>query len=303
MGTTYSIIVPGLKKSDQRTLQSNVEASLSAVNAAMSTYQTDSAISNFNRSATTHWIEIPEHFAVVANAALQIAVLSDGAFDPTVGPLVTLWGFGKDQRQELPETDEIAELRLSVGHQQIAVDVENPSLKKLNPSVQIDLNAIAKGYAVDLLAEDVASLGYKNYLVEIGGELRAAGNNAEGDPWRIGIEQPVPGKAASGLYLTSGGVATSGDYRNVFEQDGRRYSHIIDPRSGYPVDHSLASVTVVADTAMLADAWATTLMVLGPDDGMKIADQMELAAYFIVRTGPQAFSSRSSDQFEKLELR
>ncbi len=303
MGTTYSIIVPGLKKSHQSALQAKAEASLDAVNAAMSTYQADSSISLFNQSESSGWFDIPEHFAVVANAALQIAVLSDGAFDPTVGPLVSRWGFGKDQQQDLPNNDEIEILLQTIGHQRIAVDVENSALKKLDRAVQIDLNAIAKGYAVDLLAEDVASLGYLNYLVEIGGELRAAGNNAEGDPWRIGIEQPVPDKAASGVYLTSGGVATSGDYRNAFEQDGRRYSHIIDPRSGYPVDHSLASVTVVADTAMLADAWATTLMVLGPDDGMKIADQMELAAYFIVRAGPQTFGSRSSDKFEELELR
>ena len=153
------------------------------------------------------------------------------------------------------------------------------------------------------MAADVESLGYKNYLVEIGGELRAAGRNAAGDRWRIGIEQVSPTQATDGLHLSAGGVATSGDYRNAFERDGRRYSHIIDPRTGYPVDHALASVTVVAETAMLADAWATTLMVLGPDDGMKIADQMGLAAYFIVREGADVYTDLSSDEYEKLVLR
>ena len=309
MGTTYSVIVPDLKKSDQQALQTKVESALAAVNAAMSTYQPDSSISVFNASDSTEWFDVPEHFAVVSNAAVQVAMASNGAFDPTVGPLISLWGFAKDKQNNVPEAFEIEQILNTTGYTKFEVDTETLSLKKLNNRVEIDLNAIAKGYAVDLLALQVASLGYENYLIEIGGELRASGHNATGNPWRIGIEQPEADNPASGLHLSSGGVATSGDYRNAFESNGVRYSHIIDPRSGYPVSHALASVTVVAESAMLADAWATALMVLGPEEGMKIAVQQGLAGFFIVRqegqqaAGAEAFTTRISPEFEKLLLR
>lgn len=306
MGTTYSVIVPDLKNSDREALQTKVESALAAVNAAMSTYQPDSSISVFNASETTDWFTVPEHFVVVLNAAVQVAAASGGAFDPTVGPLISRWGFGSDQQNEVPEPAEVEALLNTIGFTRLEIDTENSSLKKSDGFVQVDLNAIAKGYAVDLLALQVASLGYENYLAEIGGELRAAGYNAQGDPWRIGIEHPDANNPVSGLRLTAGGVATSGDYRNAFESNGVRYSHILDPRTGYPVSHALASVTVVAESAMLADAWATALMVLGPDEGMKIALQNGLAGFFVVRQEPHkeppAFSTLTSPEFEKLLL-
>ena len=169
MGTTYSVIVPDLKKSDQQALQTKVESALAAVNAAMSTYQPDSSISVFNASDSTEWFDVPEHFAVVSNAAVQVAMASNGAFDPTVGPLISLWGFAKDKQNNVPEAFEIEQILNTTGYTKFEVDTETLSLKKLNSRVEIDLNAIAKGYAVDLLALQVALLGYENYLIEIGG--------------------------------------------------------------------------------------------------------------------------------------
>ncbi len=304
MGTTYSVIVPKLKSSDQDILQAQVEAVLSRVNSAMSTYQTDSSISLFNNSPTTDWFVVPEEFAYVAEVALQIASDTNGAFDPTVGPLVNRWGFGKDQSDAPPEAEEITSLLAQVGYESLQVDVDKKAVKKSNAELQVDLNAIAKGYAVDLLAEVVAGLGYGNFLVEIGGELRVSGKNNKAQPWRVGVESPTIGATGTedppiGLLLEHGGVATSGDYRNAFESDGVRYSHLIDPRNGSPVSHKLASVTIVADTAMRADAWATALMVLGPDEGLKVAESRGIAAYFIERAD-DGFATFGSTEFARL---
>ena len=303
MGTTYSVIVPGLKKSDRAGLKSNIDARLEEVNASMSTWREDSTISRFNNFTSTHWFDVSQGFVLVAGAALEIAARTGGAFDPTVGPLVRRWGFGSDPDVSIPSTDEITELLALTGFENLQVHADSLSVKKSISQLQLDLNAIAKGYAVDLLAAEVAASGYRNYLVEIGGELRVSGVNADGDPWRIGIESPDTATPDDGqrpgLYLNAGGIATSGDYRNAFESNGVRYSHIIDARSGAPVSHALASVTVVADSAMLADGWATALMVLGSDEGMKIADQLGLAGFFIVRAG-DGFTTRTSREFDRL---
>jgi len=306
MGTTYSVIVPDLKRSDKAKLKSRIDSLLVDVNASMSTWDRDSAISRFNESESNDWTVVPKEFALVANAALQIAEKTGGAFDPTVGPLVKRWGFGADKSEDIPTSDEVLKLLEQTGFEKLTVDIEASSLKKSTSALQIDLNAIAKGYAVDLLAEEVSAFGYENYLVEIGGELRVSGVNADGELWRIGIERPEDSDdpmAQEGLYLSAGGVATSGDYRNAFETEGVRYSHIIDARSGVPVSHNLASVTVVADSAMMADGWATALMVLGPDDGMKIADELKLACFFIVRDGLQGYVARDSAEFARLQNR
>lgn len=305
MGTTYSVVVPMLKRSDQAKLKSRVDALLADVNNEMSTYQQDSSISRFNASESTEWFFVGQGFSVVAEAALKIATATEGAFDPTVGPLVKRWGFGKDKSTGIPDRAEISVLLDQIGFENLKVDTSKKVVKKKISTLEVDLNAIAKGYAVDLLATEVEAFGYSDYLAEIGGEIRANGKNAKGDPWRIGVERPeagTSGKSAQvGLQLTAGGVATSGDYRNAFESDGVRYSHIIDARTGSPVQHDLASVTVVADSAMMADGWATALMVLGQDDGMKIAERLGLACLFIVRDAEQGFLTRSSSAFDRLE--
>jgi len=287
--------------SDQQKLQVDIEATLARVNSAMSTYDPQSSITNFNSLADTDWFHVPLDFATVTAAAVSIAKKSDGAFDPTVGPLVALWGFDDDERQVVPQADSIADVMQQVGYQNLAVDIKAKTIKKALPEIKVDLNAIAKGYGVDQLAETVEAFGYQNYLVEIGGELRVSGVNAKGEPWRIGVERPSANKAVTtqGLTLSGGGVATSGDYRNAFEADGKRYSHIFDARTGYPVDHNLASVTVVAESAMLADGWATALMVLGPEQGMEVAQKNSLACLFIVRDGTE-FALLESPEFSKL---
>ena len=322
MGTTYSVIVPGLSVTHKESLKSSVDLTLTQINSALSTYQSDSSIAKFNASMSTDWMVVPGEFAVVADAAIQIAADSGGAFDPTIAPLVELWGFGPEALSTespasptsalptlasptpaLPEASDISLLLQQSGYQFLQVDLVSSSVRKTKAALQLDLNAIAKGFAVDQLAQAVAEHGYVNYLIEIGGELRVSGTNAKGEPWQIGIEHPRgDADGIAGLTLSDGGVATSGDYRNAFVRDDVRYSHIIDPRNGYPVSHSLASVTVVAQTAMLADAWATALMVLGPSEGLKVAEQQGLASYFILRNG-QDFDTVSSSAFKQLARR
>lgn len=318
MGTTYSVIVPHLKRRDRDELKAAIDSELLQINNAMSTYQDDSAISRFNSSTSTDWFEVSAGFTKVVDASLKIAVATEGAFDPTIGPLVKLWGFGKDDTDSIPSTGEIALLMQQAGFKNLVLDAKKQSIKKSNNKIQLDLNAIAKGFAVDQLATHVKSFGYTDFLVEIGGELRVSGRNNDGDPWRIGIEIPdvqdnsqrggsthasnsIVGNAQVGLHLSDGGVATSGDYRNAFERNGKRYSHIIDARHGVPVSHNLASVTVVAESAMLADGWATALMVLGPDDGMKIAEELEIASLFIMREQAEQFTVTRSTAFEQLD--
>ena len=322
MGTTYSVIVPELAVSHQKSLKRRVDLTLAKINSALSTYQSDSSIADFNASVSTDWMVVPGEFAVVADAAIQIAADSGGAFDPTIAPLVELWGFGPEALSTespasptsalptlasptpaLPDASEISLLLQQSGYQFLQADLASSSIRKTKAALQLDLNAVAKGFAVDQLAQAVAEFGYVNYLIEIGGELRVSGRNAKGEPWRIGIDHPRgDADGISGLTLSDGGVATSGDYRNAFVRDDVRYSHIIDPRNGYPVSHSLASVTVVAQTAMLADAWATALMVLGPSEGLKVAEQQGLASYFILRNG-QDFDTVSSSAFKQLARR
>jgi thiamine biosynthesis lipoprotein len=303
MGTTYSVQIPEdpAVAFDRAALAERIKALLAEINALMSTYQPDSELSRFNASASTDWIPAsPELVAVIA-AAQEVSRASDGAFDATVGPLVNLWGFGpRVTADALPTDAEIAAARALVGWQKLRLRDEPPALRKARPDLYVDLSAIAKGYAVDRVAEVLEAAGITNYLVEIGGELRGRGVNGRGEPWRIAIERPDTERRAifRVVALQDLGMATSGDYRNFFEVDGERYSHTIDPASGRPVGHRLASVTVLADAAMDADAWATALLVLGPERGMALADAQGIAALFIEHaadalraTASQAFSA------------
>ena len=284
MGTTYQVRVPGFDEDDRVLLQAQIESELESVNAAMSTYQPDSAISRFNQSRDTDWTPVPESLAEVVLAALQIAVATEGAFDPTVAPLVQRWGFGSQSKWlEPPAADELSQLLQTIGYRHLKARLAPPALQKALPELSIDLSAIAKGYAVDRLAGIVDSFGYRHYLVEIGGELRVSGFRHAAQPWRVGVEQPAEDGSVvdASLALTAGGVASSGDYRNFREVQGKRYSHIIDPRTGVPVEHRTAAVTVVANTAMYADGWATALMVLGAERGADYAQRHSLAARFV----------------------
>jgi thiamine biosynthesis lipoprotein len=286
MGTTWHVTyLPESSNLSSAAAQGEMASLLERVEASMSTYRAESEISRFNRGLVGDWVQVSADFFRVLQAAIAVGEVSRGAYDVTVGPLVRRWGFGPGpQPQTLPSALEIKILQKMTGQHYLRLEAVPGRIMK-TADVELDLSSVAKGYAVDLLAEYLASQGVNNYLVEVGGELRLAGNSPRGDAWRVAVEQPdgMDSGVAAALSLTDTAVATSGDYRNFFEREGRRYSHTIDPRTGFPVDHALVSVTVVHSSAMLADAWATSLSVLGPDEGMEVAQQAGLAVYFISR--------------------
>jgi len=288
MGTFYNIQVVALPLAvEPQALRDKIASELDQVESRMSTYRDDSEISGFNRSRTTDWFSVSPELAELVKEALRTSAASTGAFDPTVGPLVNLWGFGPDGETDTPPTEaEIAEAKARVGYRKLSVRAIPPALRKSEPTLYLDLSAIAKGYGVDRLADLFDVIGITDYLIEIGGELRGRGYNGQGRPWRIAIERPSPeGRSVHKiLALSDGAMATSGDYRNFFEHAGRHYSHTIAPETGHPVTHRLASVTVLAPRAVRADALATAFLVLGPELGVALAESLGIPALFIVRT-------------------
>ncbi len=287
MGTEYSVkyrhpedgFTPGAA-------QKQIESMLDEINRTMSTYDPESELSRLNRAATIDWMPVSESLFTVLEAAITIGRQSGGAFDITVGPLVNLWGFGPEFRPEqVPDEDDITAMLLKVGQDKLVLDRETLTIRKTRPDVYIDLSAIAKGYAVDRLAEMFDSQGIEHYFIEIGGEIRARGTNAQNIAWRVGIEKPYRhGRTAIHkiLSLNNTGLATSGDYQNFFEIEDHRYSHLIDPATGWPVKNGTSSVTVLAESCMLADAWTTALLVLGHERGLAVAEAQGLPALFIV---------------------
>ena len=299
MGTYYRVRVIA-ESGDREAIQGLVEERLDAVDRAMSTYRDDSEISRFNRLAAGESLVFSEETWAVLELAWRVREESGVAFDPTVGPLVDAWGFGAPGRNPEPMPpgeDELTQLRQGVGA--IELSSEDRRVLKLVAHTALDLSAIAKGWAVDRVSEDLTNAGYANHLVEIGGEVRTAGHSSTGDPWRIAIERPPGQSDAEGsedtlppglqqvLEFTDGALATSGDYRNYWERDGTRYSHTIDPRTGRPVEHALASASVVHETCAIADAYATALMVLGPDDGLRWANENNIATLLLVYRGTE----------------
>lgn len=303
MGTQFSVkLATGPGEVDARFLQQEIEGKLADINDLMSTYAADSVISKFNRSKTTDWYPVLDEFCQAVENALEISALTDGSFDITVGPLVNLWGFGPgDIIDEVPDNDSIATLLATVGFEHLRTDCAVPAIKKEIAELVLDMSALGKGYAADRVADLLDELGFNDYLVEIGGELRLRGRNAQGDKWAIGIEVPMPNERRPHtiVRLSDAAVATSGDYRNYFEVDGIRYSHTIDSRTGRPVTHALASVTVVAELGLRADALATALLVMGPIDGMELATREGMAALFLLRTDA-GVEERSTPAFRDL---
>ena len=303
MGTTYSVKLPALPSEMTRdALQAEIDACLIAVNGQMSTWQRDSEISRFNRFQKTGWFPVSEDTARVVDAALDVSRQTGGAFDITVGPLVNLWSFGPEKpEKKLPPQSLIEGTKARVGSQFLEMRESPPALRKTRPDVYVDLSAIAKGFGVDRVASVLEGHAISAYMVEIGGEVRTQGNKPDGKPWRVGIETPTPFTRGihNALALSGQSLATSGDYRNFVVIDGKRYSHTIDPRTGWPVDHSLTSASVVAESCMLADAHATALMVLGPKAGYDWAKKHDVAALMIVRDGDR-FIEKTTPAFEKL---
>jgi len=302
MGTTWTLrVAPRERGADAAAIRRLVEAALAEVDESMSTYRRDSSVSRFNAAASTDWIDVPRPLAEVVSESQRIGSQTGGALDLTVAPLVRLWGFGSAApRSEPPADEEIAALLARSGEGQLYVRLEPPALRKQAPELTLDLDAIAPGYAVDLVSERLEETGFRDYMVEIGGELRVLGRNAEGRPWRIGIEQPDErGRAVIRVLQLEGmSVSTSGDYRDFFVAAGRRYAHTLDPRTGRPVDHALASVTVLRPTATEADGLSTALMVLGPEAGFELAERMGWAVLFIKRDAA-GFSQRETTAFAR----
>lgn len=289
MGTTFRVSVDELPANmSLATLDREVMAILDRIDDRMSTYDDASEVSHFNASRTTDWVEVSAETVTVVDEALRISALTRGAFDITVGPLVDLWGFGPAGRAPRPPSaDAIASALERVGYGRLRTRRAPPALRKARPDVEVDLSAIAPGYAADQVAEHLQATQVSSFLVDVGGEMRAKGRSPDGAPWRIGVEEPVAGprRVQRVLLLADRAVATSGGYRNFFEAGGRRFSHTIDPRTGRPVTHNLVSVSVVDATTMRADALATGLTVLGPEEGLALAQREGLAVLFILQDG------------------
>lgn len=306
MGTTWSVRLMMPSGDSLEQLQRGIQTELDRVDGQMSTYQPQSDLSRFNRAPAGSWQVLPPELFSVLQHALQLASNSGGAYDPTVGPLVNLWGFGPDQRPRQPPTAEaIGQAKVRVGWWKLKLD---PAGRRAwQPGgIYVDLSAVAKGYGVDQVGRYLQRMGVASWLVEVGGELKAHGRKPDGTPWRVGIERPDAAAGAVGnadelvrtIPLDDRAIATSGDYRRVFEDNGQFYSHHIDPRSGWPVPHEVASISVLADDCVQADPLGTTLSVLGAERGMAYARRYDLAVLMLVRTA-QGFEQRMSPAFAR----
>ena len=288
MGTTYSIkFVPPASPKILTTEQvaDEIKQTLELVNQQMSNWLPDSEISRFNASESTDWHEVSPETAEVLATARRISEQTDGAFDVTVAPLIELWGFGTSGRKEEPPTEEqLKAVADQIGWQKLEARADSPALKKQNANLSANLSAIAKGYGVDAVAEKLEQLGIESYLVEIGGEIRVRGKKQDGTTWVVGIEDPA-GKSRDvkhAIPLTDAAMATSGDYRNFVEREGKTFSHTIDPRTLKPIEHALASVTVISENCIEADALATGLMVMGPEKAYNYAEGREMPVLLMI---------------------
>jgi thiamine biosynthesis lipoprotein len=275
MGTIYNIKyvgeqLPGLKE--------EVDSLLERFNQSLNHYLPDSEITRFNRQDSLYF-ELP-YFTAVLQRSEEVVEATDGAFDPTVAPLVNAWGFGPEGG-ELPDSVSVDSLLQLVGFDKLVYT--DTYITKTDPDVQLNFSAIAKGYGVDVVADHLSGQGIENMMVEIGGEVVCKGVNGKGNVWRIGIDDPVgDGQLTAAIALDNRAIATSGDYRNFYVKDGKKYAHTISPQTGYPVDHSVLSVSVIADDCMSADAYATAFMVMGLDDTIALLEERgSLDAYII----------------------
>jgi len=302
MGTTYTVKAIETDDIDLHwaELRFRLEPVLASVNALMSTYDPHSELSRLNASDSTRPQPISPETAEVLAAALKVSEQTLGAFDVTLGPIVNAYGFGPDEPDTTPPTEaELEALRQHVGYELLELEVDAGTLRKAHPRVYIDLSALAKGYAVDRLARVLDAANVTDYLVEIGGETRAKGRNADGVPWRIGIETPTPGERGVQrvIALEDMALATSGDYRNYYEENGERISHTIDGRTGRPIRHNLVSASVLHEECMWADAYATAILALGPEDGYILAEILDLPALLLISEPDGSIRERATPAF------
>lgn len=289
-----------------KSLAHRVHSTLQNVDRSMSTWRDTSELSLFNNSAEPGWQSISPDTLMVIDTALHVSQLSHGAFDVSVGPLVNLWGFGPSPSNstsafvyEKPSKAAITDSMRYVGYHAIEIDHTQGVARKRSPKAKLDLSGIAKGFAVDKVAQCLDTLGYENYLVEVGGELRARGHRSNGHDWRVAIERPnsPANDVLRVLNLNTSAIATSGDYRNFYINGGERFSHSIDPRTGRPVNHELVSVSVIANTTMQADALSTAMIIMGPDDAQAFAQQHQLAAHFVLKSVSGSLDEKFSPFF------
>jgi thiamine biosynthesis lipoprotein len=301
MGTTYnvSIVLKGNSQVNLGVIKQAIDGKLSEIDLAMSTYKHNSELSRFNQLSIGHSIQISELTNAVVEEARRLSEFSHGAFDVSIAPLVDLWGFGGGSKDpnHIPSQSQIDSALETVGMNRFKLRSNHLSKEK---DVKLDLSAIAKGFAVDQIALLLGKNGITRFLVEVGGEVVTRGSSIRNTSWVLGIESPD--KAGRSVYtrvfLDDSALATSGDYRNYFERNGVKYSHTIDPRTGRPVAHKLASVSVIADDCMSADGLATALMVLGEDEGFKFAQEHDISALFIYRQ-EERFLTKHTSKFEQ----
>jgi thiamine biosynthesis lipoprotein len=299
MGTEYHVkVIAEFTAEERGRLDALILDALSSVNDLMSTYDPKSELSRFNQWDKAEPFELSEKTAEVFRIALEVSAQTGGAFDVTVGPLVNAFGFGPDEAPTPPDDATVAALRERVGYTMLTL--EGNQITKSRPDIYCDLSAVAKGYAVDVVADFIEAQGYDRYMVEVGGEVRAKGENLRGTAWQIAVEKPMEeGRAVERIVaLKDKALATSGDYRNFYVQDGQRFAHTIDPTTGRPVSHNLASASVLHESCAWADAYATALMVMGAEKGMALAEEQGLAVLLISHGADGSFVEASTDAFD-----
>lgn len=296
-GTTYHIVY---ENPDGTDLQEQIDTLMAGYNMIFSVYEKKSVISKINNNED---VNLNPLFIKCFNEAMEISKISDGAFDITCGPMVNAWGFGPEEKKKMTQ-EKVDSLKLLTGYQK--VKIENGKVIKENPNMKLDMNALCDGYYCDLIAEFLTLKGCENYMVEIGGEVKAFGKNEKGKIWTIGINKPVEdtvfinSEIQAKVELENSSLATSGNYRNFYIEDGKKFAHTIDPKTGYPVQHSLLSATVITKDGLTADGFATTFMVLGLEKSIELSEMMpEMEVYFIFSDSLGNNKTYMSEGFEK----
>ena len=307
MGTTYNItVVDNPLNLSKEMLKKRVDGTLADINNKMSNWYDQSEISSVNNNTGGEPIDLSHELFDVISIAKDINIKSNGAFDVTSAPLINLWGFGPNKTEKkIPTEVEVSKALELVGQQQLLkLTPSLRQLKKATPKVTINLSAVAKGYGIDMVARTLKEQKIRNFLVEIGGDLITSGTNKDGKAWTIGIEAPKVEEQSvqSVIKIKKQAMATSGDYKNFFEKDGIKYSHIINPKTGYPIRHKTLSVTVLAETAVLADGWATAMLVLGSTEGMIVANKFGIPVFFIT-SDAKTFITDVSEAFKQYVAR
>lgn len=306
MGTQWRVSLAGVTAERQAELQAKIQQQLDADDHELSTWKKDSVLSRFNQQHDNLPQSISPDMADIITLSLRIGRLTDGAMDITVGPLVNLWGFGPDKQPlHTPSQAEITAAKAQTGlqHLQVIERADGAWLQKDLPGLYVDLSTMGEGFATDHLARLMEKEGIHNYLVSVGGAVLTRGHNAAGKAWRVAIQKPTDRENAvqALVDLQGHGISTSGSYRNYYELDGRRISHVINPQTGQPIEHRLVSATVIATTALEADGWDTGLMVLGTEKAKALALREKLAVYLITKD-KEGFSSWMSPQFRAFLL-